>query len=168
MLREEIERQRDAATYRRLHEAGRTEEARRDLARLAIIRQQREEAARKKEAERKGLLMPSNEFDHSVSCTYETWTFLYHCSTRSKGKEEKIGHCCTIDSSTPHNLLWLWNSSDEMNCACSKSSREVINDEQVWREVNQLSWSHVLVRSEGGYSLICRFVEVQTAGSFID
>jgi len=72
LLREEIERQRDAATYRRLHEAGRTEEARRDLARLAIIRQQREEAARKKEAEKKGLLMPSNEFDNSVSCIYET------------------------------------------------------------------------------------------------
>lgn len=54
-IREEIERQRDASNYRRLHEAGRTEEARRDLARLAIIRQQREEAARKKEAERKGV-----------------------------------------------------------------------------------------------------------------
>ena len=55
VCREEIERQRDASAYRRLHEAGRTEEARRDLARLAIIRQQREEAARKKEAERKGV-----------------------------------------------------------------------------------------------------------------
>ena len=55
VFREEIERQRDASAYRRLHEAGRTEEARRDLARLAIIKQQREKAARKKEAEREGV-----------------------------------------------------------------------------------------------------------------
>ena len=52
--REEIARQQSAASYRRLHEAGKTEEAQRDLARLAIIRQQREELAKKKEAERKG------------------------------------------------------------------------------------------------------------------
>jgi len=54
LCREEIQRQRAAASYRRLHEAGKTDEAQRDLARLAIIRQQREEAARKKEQERKG------------------------------------------------------------------------------------------------------------------
>ena len=55
--REEIARQRSAASYQRLHEAGKTEEAQRDLARLAIIRQKREEASRKKEAERKGVLL---------------------------------------------------------------------------------------------------------------
>ena len=36
------------------HKAGKTEEARQDLARLAIIKKQREEAQRKKEAEAKG------------------------------------------------------------------------------------------------------------------
>ena len=36
------------------HQAGHTEEARADLARLAIIRKQREEAQRKKEQEAKG------------------------------------------------------------------------------------------------------------------
>lgn len=51
--REEIERQRASEAYRRLHEAGKTDEARRDMARLAIIRQQREEAAKKRETERK-------------------------------------------------------------------------------------------------------------------
>ena len=55
VYREEIARQRSAASYRKLHEAGKTEEAQRDLARLAIIRQKREEAARKKETERKGV-----------------------------------------------------------------------------------------------------------------
>lgn len=52
--REEVEKQRAAESYRRLHEAGKTDEARNDLARLAIIRQQREEAAKKREVERKG------------------------------------------------------------------------------------------------------------------
>lgn len=49
--REEIERQRKEAQYRKLHEAGKTEEARRDLARLAIIRKEREEAAKKRQLE---------------------------------------------------------------------------------------------------------------------
>ena len=53
-VREEIARQRSVANYRKLHEAGKTEEAQRDLARLAIIRQKREEAAKKKEEELKG------------------------------------------------------------------------------------------------------------------
>lgn len=38
----------------KMHLAGKTEQAKADLARLAIIRKQREEAARKKEEERKG------------------------------------------------------------------------------------------------------------------
>lgn len=45
--REELEKQKSAAAYQRLHQAGKTDEARRDLARLALIRQQREESARK-------------------------------------------------------------------------------------------------------------------------
>jgi Casein kinase substrate phosphoprotein PP28 len=35
-----------------LHQAGKTDQARADLARLAIVRKQREEAARQKESER--------------------------------------------------------------------------------------------------------------------
>lgn len=54
MIREEIQKQRDVTAYRKKHEAGLTEEAKRDLARLAIIRQQREDAARKKELEGQG------------------------------------------------------------------------------------------------------------------
>ena len=52
--REEIEKQRAKAHYQKLHAAGKTEEARADLARLAIIRKQREEAAKKREEEKKG------------------------------------------------------------------------------------------------------------------
>lgn len=51
--REEIEKQRAAAAYQKLHAEGKTEQARADLARLAIIRQQREEAAKRREAEKK-------------------------------------------------------------------------------------------------------------------
>ncbi len=44
-----MEKQRSAKAYQKLHEAGKTDEARSDLARLALIRQQREEAARKRD-----------------------------------------------------------------------------------------------------------------------
>jgi len=49
--REEIEKQRAKARYQKLHAEGKTDEARADLARLAIIRKQREEAAAKRAAE---------------------------------------------------------------------------------------------------------------------
>uniref|UniRef100_A0A0K8TQ06 Putative 28 kDa heat-and acid-stable phosphoprotein n=1 Tax=Tabanus bromius TaxID=304241 RepID=A0A0K8TQ06_TABBR len=51
--REEIERQRAQAHYQKLHAEGKTEQARADLARLAIIKQNREQAAARREAERK-------------------------------------------------------------------------------------------------------------------
>lgn len=51
--REELEKQRAAANYQRLHAKGKTEEARADLARLAIIKAQREEAAKKRADEAK-------------------------------------------------------------------------------------------------------------------
>lgn len=54
IFREELEKQKAALHYQKLHAEGKTEEARADLARLAIIRQQREEAARKREQEKKG------------------------------------------------------------------------------------------------------------------
>ncbi|XP_037572361.1 uncharacterized protein LOC119454528 [Dermacentor silvarum] len=49
--REELEKQRAKQHYQKMHAAGKTEEARADLARLALIRKQREEQARKKEEE---------------------------------------------------------------------------------------------------------------------
>ncbi|KAM3597324.1 uncharacterized protein V6R79_003090 [Siganus canaliculatus] len=51
--REEIERQKAKERYMKMHFAGKTDQAKADLARLAIIRKQREEAARKKEEEKK-------------------------------------------------------------------------------------------------------------------
>uniref|UniRef100_A0A8B9KS70 Pdgfa associated protein 1b n=1 Tax=Astyanax mexicanus TaxID=7994 RepID=A0A8B9KS70_ASTMX len=52
--REEIEKQKAKERYMKMHLAGKTDQAKADLARLAIIRKQREEAAKKKDEERKG------------------------------------------------------------------------------------------------------------------
>lgn len=51
--REEIEKQKSKERYMKLHMEGKTEQARADLARLAIIKKQREEAAKKREELRK-------------------------------------------------------------------------------------------------------------------
>ncbi|XP_041364773.1 28 kDa heat- and acid-stable phosphoprotein-like [Gigantopelta aegis] len=50
--REELEKQEAKRRYQQLHIEGKTDEARADLARLALIRKQREEAAKKREEER--------------------------------------------------------------------------------------------------------------------
>uniref|UniRef100_A0A3Q3JG21 Casein kinase substrate phosphoprotein PP28 domain-containing protein n=2 Tax=Monopterus albus TaxID=43700 RepID=A0A3Q3JG21_MONAL len=52
--REEIEKQKAKERYMKMHLAGKTDQAKADLARLAIIRKQREDAAKKKEEEKKG------------------------------------------------------------------------------------------------------------------
>ncbi|KAL6130098.1 hypothetical protein ACLB2K_068479 [Fragaria x ananassa] len=49
--REEIEKQRSHDRYMKLQEQGKTEQARKNLERLALIRQQREEAAKKRAEE---------------------------------------------------------------------------------------------------------------------
>lgn len=51
--REQLEKQKAIANYQKLHAAGKTDQARADLARLAIIKQQREEAAKKREEDKK-------------------------------------------------------------------------------------------------------------------
>ncbi|XP_050212886.1 uncharacterized protein LOC126664511 isoform X5 [Mercurialis annua] len=50
--REELEKQRAHERYMRLQEQGKTEQARKDLDRLTLIRQQRAEAAKKREEEK--------------------------------------------------------------------------------------------------------------------
>ncbi|KAJ6842612.1 28 kDa heat- and acid-stable phosphoprotein [Iris pallida] len=50
--REEIEKQKAHEHYMRLQEQGKTEQARKDLERLALIRQQRADAAKKREEEK--------------------------------------------------------------------------------------------------------------------
>lgn len=53
-IREEIEKQKSKDLLRKLQSEGKTEKGRADLARLAIIKKQREEAAKKREALRTG------------------------------------------------------------------------------------------------------------------
>uniref|UniRef100_A0A182IPQ2 Casein kinase substrate phosphoprotein PP28 domain-containing protein n=1 Tax=Anopheles atroparvus TaxID=41427 RepID=A0A182IPQ2_ANOAO len=51
--KEELEKQRAAAAYQKRHAEGKTAQAKADLARLAIIKQHRAEAAARREAEKK-------------------------------------------------------------------------------------------------------------------
>lgn len=51
--REQLEAKRERERYQKLHAQGKTTEAKQDLARLALIRQQRADAAAKREAEKK-------------------------------------------------------------------------------------------------------------------
>ena len=53
-FREELAKQEAKKKYQAMTAAGKTDEAKSDLARLAIIRAQREEAAKKRELEQKG------------------------------------------------------------------------------------------------------------------
>ncbi|KAK3013212.1 hypothetical protein RJ639_009753 [Escallonia herrerae] len=50
--REEIEKQKSHERYMKLQEQGKTEQARKDLERLALIRQQRADAAKKRDEEK--------------------------------------------------------------------------------------------------------------------
>jgi hypothetical protein len=52
-VREELEKQKAKERYMKMHLAGKTDQAKADLARLAIVRKQREDAAKKKEEEKK-------------------------------------------------------------------------------------------------------------------
>lgn len=55
----------------KMHLAGKTDQAKADLARLAIIKKQREEAAKKKEEEKKGAL-----FEQENICVYRgAWRY---------------------------------------------------------------------------------------------
>lgn len=51
--REEIEKQKSKERYMKLHLEGKTDQAKADLARLAIIKKQREDAAKKRDELRK-------------------------------------------------------------------------------------------------------------------
>ena len=53
-IREEIEKQKSKERYQKLQMEGKTEQARADLARLAIIKREREEAAKKRDELRRG------------------------------------------------------------------------------------------------------------------
>lgn len=67
--REEIEKQRAQAHYQKLHAEGKTDQARADLARLAIIKQHRAEAAARRDAEKKGSIL-NETFLETVELEY--------------------------------------------------------------------------------------------------
>ena len=69
--REAIEKEQARQRYEKLHAEGKTDEARADLARLAIIKKQREEASKKKDQDKKGLLLELTCMSqHIASCIF--------------------------------------------------------------------------------------------------
>lgn len=65
-VREEIEKQKSKERYMKLHLEGKTDQAKADLARLAIIKKQREDAAKKRDELRKGEKTQKWPQDNSV------------------------------------------------------------------------------------------------------
>lgn len=59
--REELEKQKAHERYMRLQEQGKTEQAKKDLERLSLIRQQRADAAKKREEEKAAKEMKKSE-----------------------------------------------------------------------------------------------------------
>lgn len=56
MFSDAVDAERRKAEYQKRHARGETEEAQRDMARLALVRKEREEAAKKIEEEKKGTI----------------------------------------------------------------------------------------------------------------
>lgn len=89
--REELEKQRSQAHYQKLHAEGKTEQAQADLARLAIIKQHRAEAAARREAEKKG------KFIHCLlilgSKINVVFYFFYLQKKKRRVKEPSLSLC---------------------------------------------------------------------------
>lgn len=89
--REELEKQRAQANYQKLHAEGKTDQARADLARLAIIKQHRAEAAARREAEKKGSCNMIALRTSNHSNIYYTRSFFSHFNTLEKEDRTKKG-----------------------------------------------------------------------------
>ncbi|CAI8040935.1 Cytohesin-1, partial [Geodia barretti] len=128
--REEIARQRSVANYRKLHEAGKTEEAQRDLARLAIIRQKREEAAKKKEEELKAI--GQSEPQASPSRQQQPQKDVKRSSLEVPCSNSPSRSSAGGDSLTPSELSWTGLPEDQQAVErlqqCRKQLEEEIDD----------------------------------------
>lgn len=70
--------------YQAMTAAGKTDEGKADLARLAIIRAQREEAAKKRELEQKGMYLFISSKSALSVLNYNTFAYLALKSLTSK------------------------------------------------------------------------------------
>lgn len=82
-----MEKQRAQAHYQKLHAEGKTDQARADLARLAIVKQNRADAAAKREAERKGLFCSVSIHKKIFSRSELTISFIYFSFTEKEAKK---------------------------------------------------------------------------------
>lgn len=83
--REEVEKQRAQANYQKLHAEGKTDQARADLARLAIIKQHRAEAAARREAEKKGKPLSTRPIANQQIVCLPFSPFSSHFVCRERG-----------------------------------------------------------------------------------
>ena len=82
--REEIEKQKARENYQRLHAQGKTDEARADLARLAIIRQQREEAAKKRADDLKRKSYFLQPLHNNFPTIFPSYQYIFHFRKRCR------------------------------------------------------------------------------------
>lgn len=74
-FREAIEKEKKKQDYQRLHAMGKTDEARSDLARLQLIRKQRDDAAKKREADRLGKIIFHFDSHSIVKCIFHIFQY---------------------------------------------------------------------------------------------
>nr|CAD7571147.1 unnamed protein product [Timema californicum] len=123
--REEVERQRAQANYQRLHAEGKTEEARADLARLAIIKQQREEAAKQREQEKKRTCF-SGRMTKGVTLAIDKVT--YDGEIRVYSGKINTSDCCCPASDCMFSEMLAGAARLEQDRALTRFDATVIND----------------------------------------
>lgn len=109
-IREEIEKQKSKDHLRKLQSEGKTEKGKADLARLAIIKKQREDAAKKREALRKGekTTTPPQE----ESCSF----FSYFGKAPDQSRTDQGQSCAFLSFSLKlKNVTFCWSKSVENN-----------------------------------------------------
>lgn len=79
VYREAIEKEQARQRYEKLHAEGKTDEARADLARLAIVKKQREEAAKKKDQDKKGLIYLKLYTLFKATIYFEAFLLFFVC-----------------------------------------------------------------------------------------
>jgi hypothetical protein len=110
--REEIDKVKAKERYQKLHAAGKTEEARSDLARLAIIKKQREDASKKRDEERLGKSKKSiNNEGHPIklSC-FISFSERGCCQDQSREEVTTSFPGNGADSSVLPNKLFIFGT----------------------------------------------------------
>ncbi|KAF8715791.1 hypothetical protein HU200_000451 [Digitaria exilis] len=119
LLMEELEKQQSHERYMKLQEQGKTEKAKKDLERLTLIRQQRAEAAKKREEEKAGMsLLLSPE--QACWPSYLVWRLKYSGLDICKQLSVNIFYaifrsCLSVKHLSSHQLSFILYTFDSTN-----------------------------------------------------